>query len=47
MLNIGLGLAFLAARAVIMIEVFRSLAFQQPKTFLTSWPAYMPHINWK
>ncbi|KAK1250007.1 hypothetical protein MKX08_010010 [Trichoderma sp. CBMAI-0020] len=41
----GVGVAFVAARAFIIWEVFRCLAFQQPETFLTSWPANMPHMN--
>ncbi|UKZ63440.1 uncharacterized protein TrAtP1_004670 [Trichoderma atroviride] len=41
----GIGVAFLAARAFIIFEVFRCLAFQQPETFLTSWPANIPHVS--
>lgn len=44
-LGIGFGVAFLAARAFIIFEVSRCLAFQPPETFLTSWPANLPHIN--
>lgn len=44
-LGTAVGAAFLAARIFIIFEVFRCLAFQQPETFLTGWPANMPHVN--
>lgn len=37
--------AFFVARAFILIEVFRSLAFLPPGAYLTSWPANLPHLG--
>ncbi|KAL6909213.1 hypothetical protein GGI43DRAFT_394861 [Trichoderma evansii] len=36
---------FLGARIFIIIEVLRSLGFQPPETFLTTWSANIPHIG--
>lgn len=39
-------LIYSLSRGFIVIEVFRSLAFQPPGTFQTSWPANLPDIGW-
>jgi hypothetical protein len=36
---------FIAARAFILVEVVRSLAFQPPETFRTTWAANVPHVG--
>lgn len=37
--------AFVAARAFILVEMVRSLAFQPPETFRTTWAANVPHVG--
>jgi hypothetical protein len=37
--------AFVAARAFILVEVVRSLAYQPPETFRTTWAANVPHVG--
>lgn len=44
-LPISLTIVFVLARAFILVEVFRSLAFLPPGAFETSWPANLPHIG--
>jgi hypothetical protein len=36
---------FVAARLFILVEVVRSLAFQPPETFRTTWAANVPHVG--
>jgi hypothetical protein len=36
---------FVAARLFILVEVVRSLAFQSPETFRTTWAANVPHVG--
>jgi hypothetical protein len=36
---------FVAARLFILVEVVRSLAFQPPETFRTTWVASVPHVG--
>lgn len=36
---------FVAARAFILVEIIRSLAFQPPETFRTTWAANFPHVG--
>jgi hypothetical protein len=43
-LVISMGL-FVAARAFILVEIVRSLAFQPPETFRTTWAANVPHVG--
>lgn len=37
--------AFLAARAFILVEIIRSLAYQSPEAFRTTWTANIPHVG--
>ena len=36
---------FVAARLFILVEIVRSLAFQPPETFRTTWAANVPHVG--
>jgi hypothetical protein len=36
---------FVAARAFILVEIVRSLGFQPPETFRTTWAANVPHAG--
>jgi hypothetical protein len=36
---------FVAARIFVLVEVVRSLAFQSPETFRTTWAASVPHVG--
>jgi hypothetical protein len=36
---------FVAARTFVLVEVIRSLAFQPPETFRTTWAANVPHVS--
>jgi hypothetical protein len=36
---------FVAARAFILVEIVRSLAFQPPETFRTTWATNVPHVG--
>ena len=38
-------LVFIAARLFILVEIVRSLAFQPPETFRTTWAANVPHVG--
>lgn len=38
-----LGVAFVAARGFVLVEIVRSLAYQPPGTFQTTWAANVPH----
>ena len=40
-----LGTLFVAARLFILVEVVRSLAYQPPESYKTSWAAYVPHVG--
>jgi hypothetical protein len=44
-LEFGYPIVFIAARAIIMVEIVRSLAFQPPETFRTTWTANVPHVG--
>jgi hypothetical protein len=39
------GAPFFTARIIILVEVFRSLAFQLPNAFATTWSGNIPHIG--
>jgi hypothetical protein len=43
--NVVLTVVFIAARLFILVEVVRSLAFQPPETFRTTWAANVPHVG--
>jgi hypothetical protein len=36
---------FVASRLFILVEIIRSLAFQPPETFRTTWAANVPHVG--
>jgi hypothetical protein len=36
---------FVAARVFILVEAVRSLAYQPPETFRTTWAANIPHVG--
>jgi hypothetical protein len=36
---------FIAARLFILVEVVRSLAYQPPGSYKTTWAAYVPHVG--
>jgi hypothetical protein len=36
---------FIAARLFILVEVIRSLAYQPPGSYKTTWAAYVPHVG--
>jgi len=38
-----LGVAFVAARGFVLVEIVRSLAYQPPGTFQTTWASNVPH----
>jgi hypothetical protein len=40
-----LGSLFVAARLFILVEVIRSLAYQPPGSYKTTWAAYVPHVG--
>lgn len=40
-----LGPLFIAARLFILVEVIRSLAYQPPGSYKTTWAAYVPHMG--
>lgn len=39
------GPLFIAARAFILMEVVRSLGFQPPESYKSTWAAYIPHVG--
>jgi hypothetical protein len=36
---------FIAARSFILVEVIRSLVYQPPESYKTTWAAYVPHVG--
>jgi hypothetical protein len=36
---------YIIARLYIMVELFRSLLFLEPKTFASTWSSNIPHLN--
>jgi hypothetical protein len=45
LVSLILAVVFIAARLSILVEVVRSLAFQPPETFRTTWAANVPHVG--
>jgi hypothetical protein len=43
--NIGFGSAYVVARAFLLVEIFRTLFYLAPDTYLTTWVGNAPHVS--
>lgn len=43
--NIGFGSLYVVARAFFLVEIFRTLFYLAPDTYLTTWVSNVPHVS--